>query len=802
MPAVVPGCVHTDLMAAGRIADPLVGMNELDVLWIDEADWEYERTFELDAGFLACRGQWLVCEGLDTVAEIAVNGRPVGRTFNMFRRYRFDVGPHLRAGENVIRIVFRSPVRYGQRQSAALPYELPGTEYAWGTGRTRKVYRPYVRKAQYQFGWDWGPCLATSGIWRDIRLVAADAPQIEYVTTQQHHEAGRVCLTIQAHLLAPTDAEGQLEVSVGAYQGMASVLVPVGESVVAADVMIDSPRMWWPAGFGDPCLYPLTARWVGDDGSELDRATTRIGLRTVELVRQSDEIGQTFFFRINGREVFCKGANWIPADPFPSRVDRARYERLIHAARDAHMNMLRIWGGGIYEADSFYDLCDEHGLMVWQDFMFACAAYPDDEPFLADVSAEVRHQVRRLVNHPSIVLWCGDNENEWGVNKWWHQKAGDSPLRPAYDRLIVDTVAPVVAEEDPGRPWWPSSPSNGGDGEPNDLARGDAHFWEVWHLRKPFERYLEVMPRFCSEFGFQSFPSPATLHTAIDPGVRDINHPLLLHHQRHGQGNTIIGDTLRRLFREPADFDELCFLSQLAHGLALKYGVEHWRRGKPKCMGTLYWQLHDCWVVASWASVDYELRYKAAHCFAKRFFAPLLGSIVDDGSALHLWATSDVPAELDGAWRLETWHVDGRCLGVLEGRFTLPAQGSRCFQTVPLRDLPEPRADRGDRLVRLIVTAGEHHHENLHVFAPYRDLNLRLPTIRTVVTQRADGSRITLTTDVPALFVELDQPGVAGVFSDNYLALFPGGPREIDFAPAAAADVSRPPTVRSLRSAY
>ncbi len=805
IPAMVPGCVHTDLLAAGRIPDPLVGTSELDVLWVDEVDWEYERSFEISAELLTCRGQWLICDGLDTVAEISINDQPVAETCNMFRRFRFDVAPYLREGTNHIRITFRSPIHYARRQSEKLSYELPGTEYDWGTGRTRKVYRPYIRKSQCQFGWDWGPCLPTSGIWRGIRLIATDAPIIEYLTTRQEHEAGCVTLTVSAHLAAAAEAEGQLAVRIGDALTVVPSRVAAGESVLSAEVVIEAPTLWWPRGHGGQHLYPVEVCWLDDSGVERARATTRVGLRTVELVREPDDVGESFFLRINGSDIFCRGANWIPADAFPTRVSPDRYERLVLAAADANMNMLRVWGGGVYEDQAFYDLCDELGLLVWQDFMFACAAYPGDREFLDEVGAEARHQVRRLHNHPSIVLWCGDNEDELAVDSWWHQKESDPPLRPDYDRLIVGTLAPIVAAEDPQRPWWPSSPSNGGQGDPNDLTRGDTHFWEVWHGGKPFERYLEVTPRFCSEFGFQSFPSLTTLHTAVDPGVTDITDPVMLHHQRHGRGNTIIADAMARLFHEPSTLDDLCYLSQVTHGLALQYGVEHWRRRKPHCMGTLYWQLQDCWVVASWASVDYELRYKAAHFMAKRFYAPLLGSVVRRGDDLDIWATSDVPADLEGTCTIEAWTTTGELTRRIQEPFSLPANASKSVATVSSDVLFGPDVPVDQRLIRLTLSAGDHQHETCHALAPYKTLDLRTSVIQAVVNQTNDGLQVLVSADVPALFVELASGPVDGVFTDNYFALFPGEPKRLGFTAAGevtAADLQCHLAIRTLRSTY
>ncbi len=794
--AQVPGCVHTDLLAAARIPDPLTEMHELGLLWIDEADWEYERSFEVDADFCRRSAQWLVCDGLDTIAEIHVNDRPLAQTRNMFRRYWFDVRKHLRPGTNRIRVTFRSPTEYGRRRSETLPYELPGTEYEWSDGRKRKVYRPWVRKAQYQFGWDWGPCLATAGIWRGLRLIGTDAPVIEYVTTAQTHVTDSVRVTVRAHLRVPAASSGVLRVQLGEHIATTEAQVQPGQAVISTTVDVTSPRLWWPVGLGAAHLYPLDVTWRGADGAECDRYETRLGLRRIELLRAADRIGESFTLRINGIDVFCKGANWIPADPFPTRVTTERYECLIDSAIDASMNMLRVWGGGIYESETFYRLCDERGLMIWQDFMFACAAYPTDDEFLDEVCAEVRHQLRELGNHACIVLWCGDNENEWMNKELWGLRPDSPPLREGWERLIQETVAPIVAEEDPPRPWWPSSPSNGGDGSPPDLRRGDQHFWEVWHGGMPFERYQEVLPRFCSEFGFQSFPSPATLRAAIAGDISDINSPVMQHHQRHGRGNQIIDQTLARYFGTPADVADRCYLSQLAHGLALKMAVEHWRRGKPTCMGALYWQLDDCWVVASWASVDYTLRYKAAHYMARRFFAPLLGSIADDGEKLDVWLTSDVPEAIDATVMLRAWHVDGQVLHEVEQQTTLAAQESRSTMSLPRATFVTGNVQAADVVVQLCVRAGDWRHDNVHALVPFKDVNLAPPALNAVAT----GCHVQVTTDRPALFVELDSGDIAGTFSDNVFAAFPGEPVEVAFRPRTGGDSERLAPALKVRS--
>jgi beta-mannosidase len=809
-PARVPGCVQTDLLKAKRIPDPYVRRNELDTLWIDQADWEYRRTFRATRRQVASAMQHLVFEGLDTVAEVYLNGRRVGRSDNMFRRWRFDVAGQLREGENALRVVFRSPVAYGAKKLSETKCPLQRlTSDLWADRPGRLTYRPLVRKAQYQFGWDWGVMQITSGIWRPCYLETSDGATFDYVTTQQRHGKAGVSVEVTAHLLASAKTTGTLRISLGGQTVETKAALGKGGGRVTASVVVGNPKLWWPAGQGGQPLYRLEVAWTGEgDASASDTYETEIGLRTVELVQTKDAEGSTFKFRINGRDVFCKGANWIPDDVFPTRTTAARLEFLVDSALAANMNMLRVWGGGLYADETFLALCDRKGVMLWHDMMFACAAYPDDKWFLDNVEAEVRHQVRRMINHPSIVLWCGNNENQTAVDSWWADDPNNARLRKAYDRLTVDTEERVVVAEDPGRPWIPSSPTGcpREPGYPHGWeASGDMHDWSVWHGRKEFEYYLGTRPRFSSEFGFQSFPSVETLRTVMTAADMNVTSPVMEHHQRHRAGNSIINDFLTREFRVPGNFDDFCYLSQVNQGRAMKTAIEHWRRIKPRCMGTLYWQLNDDWPVASWSSIDWCLRWKALHYMARRFNAPLLGSVTDDDSGLRLWATSDVAEALRGTWRVEAWTFAGRRIWSKQGVFALKANASRAIARLPKQKILDAGGGAAGMFLVTTVRSGRQRSENTHLFGPIKRAELPKVRIRTELRKAGDAVDVRLTSDAPAFHVEVSTGRLAATMSDNILTLVPRRSVTVRITPrrpTTVAALKKQLKIRSVRDTY
>ncbi|MCX7030154.1 MAG: hypothetical protein NTU62_08550, partial [Spirochaetes bacterium] len=654
--ASVPGCVHTALLAAGHIGDPFFRDNEDRLQWITEADWVYRRNFDVPAAALGRERILLHFDGLDTLATVTLNGKELGRTDNMFRTWEFDVKGSLVECGNQLEILFVSPIPFlAERERIR---HLPD----WHHDR-EVAGRGWLRKEPCSFGWDWGPHLASCGPWKPVTILAWDTARIADLRVRQDHsQPGSVTLSVALGVERAESAGLGLGVEVSVLRGgreVAKAVAGVAADRAAAALRIDNPELWWPNGLGSQPLYDVVVTLRDEGGCVLDTASRRIGLRTLRLDRHADRWGESFQFKVNGAAFFAKGANWIPADTFVTRLTPADYGRLVGDAAEANMNMLRLWGGGIWERDEFYEACDERGICVWHDFMFACSAYPAfDESFLANVRAEAEENVRRLRHHASIALWCGNNELEQGLvgDAWTDRTMSWEDYGRLFDRLLPE----VVREVDPDRDYWPASPHTpvGDRRNFNDPASGDAHLWEVWHGRKPFEWYRTCGHRFNSEFGFQSFPEPRTVRGYTDPDDRNVTSWVMERHQRSGIGNTVIIQYLLDWFRMPTDFDATLRLSQVLQAMAMKYAVEHWRRSMPRGMGTLYWQLNDCWPVASWSSIDWHGRWKALHHLARRFFAPVLVSGVEDpaGGTVEVHVTSDLREPFEGtvSWELTT----------------------------------------------------------------------------------------------------------------------------------------------------
>ncbi|WP_436932202.1 beta-mannosidase [Halosimplex halobium] len=826
----VPGGVYTDLLNLDAIPDPFVEDNELDVQWVGESDWTYRRTFSVDERLLDHDRVLLQCDGLDTVATVSVNGQVVGESVNMHVGHEFDVSDALEPGENEITVAFRSPVEYGQERAAEYPYEVPCIRYP-----VDQPGRPFVRKAQCHYGWDWGPCLPTMGIYRDISLVAYSEPRVRYTKTEQDHDGEGVELTVRAGVDAPTAGTYDLTVEVADTVVTESVELDAGEQEVELTVPVDedSVELWWPNGYGDQPLYDLDVS-VGDgEGRTHHTHSARVGFREVEVVVEPDEVGTSFYFEVNGEPVYAKGANTIPTSPFYGDVTEERYEHLVRSAADANMNMLRVWGGGYYEEDEFYDLCDEYGLLVWQDFMFSCSLHPANDEFLDTVEEEVRYQVRRLANHPSIALWCANNENEEAAQNWFVDHDHHEDHLDDYAALYEETVGPACREEDPSRTYWPGSPSSGPDElEPYVFEKGDIHYWDVWHQGQPFEDYLTTEPRFVSEFGYQSFPSTDSLRTVLDEADFNPTSPMMEHHQRNPGGNTTILRRMADYFRIPFDFDDFVYLSQLLQAEAMSTAIEHWRRRKPTAMGALYWQLNDLWPVASWSSIEYDGKWKAQQYAARRQFAPVLLSFhpsfegrdgVDnaqaedpedidwgDVTAQTLWVTSDETDPLSGEVALEIVTFDGELVHEETVAVDIDAHESTELATVAREDLPGG-VDPAEVMVRATFEGdrdGEAVPDSYPATAFFEDYK-RLDLPETDLTVEVDGADVTVAAEGAALFVELDPGTTAGAFSDNYVHLAPGEERTLTFDAydgrrdaLVEADLEDELSVRHLRETY
>jgi beta-mannosidase len=815
-PAIVPGCVHRDLLRAGLIPDPHWGTNELDLQWIEERDWEYRVRFAITAEFLrAAENVDLVADGLDTVATVILNGREVARTENMFIGYRWPVKKLLRAGTNGLVVRFGSAMDYiRSHRRSHQPREFNDP-----VGRSQ-----VIRKQQCNFGWDWGPRLVTSGIWRDIRLEAWSDNRLESVRVTQHH-ARNGSVTLE---LTPELARREAEVDLRGKIYLNYVAVAPIENRKSK---IENPQVWWPNGHGAQPLYTLQVEAVRPDGTAIGTWSRRIGLRTIALDRHRDAAGQTFQFVVNGRPVFAKGANWIPAHSLMAGLGREDYARDLRSAAAANMNMLRVWGGGIYESEHFYDLCDELGLLVWQDFMFACSIYPGDAAFVCSVRDEARHQVRRLRHRACLALWCGNNEVAQ-LNTQGNEAADllkNPRLQRDYKAVFHGVLPEAVAALDGVTAYWPSSQWRGSFASsaalPRVMAegekRGDTHYWDVWHARHPVKAYERWRFRFVSEFGMQSYSSPETNATFCPPHADNIFGHEMENHQKNRHGNQVILDYVSRHYRFPKDQDSLIYLSQLNQAWCMQVGVEHYRRLMPHCMGALYWQLNDCWPAASWSSIEFTGRWRALHYVARRFFAPALVSALVPGDEsdvignyrrsdvrhVHLYTVYDAPEPAGGLLRWDLFHFDGRVL--LSGRKAVRLRYGESVRQKTL-DLAAPLAEHGrDSLVlRIALDLGDRRVSEDSVFlTPHRFLRLPEETHTNVSVRLRETGRAELTfcSTVFQHRFAFELPGLPHHASDNYFELYPNEPRTITVElprPVTLARLQRTLRWRSLADSY
>ncbi len=789
IPAIVPGDVYRDLLKAKQIPDPFYRDNEEQCKWIGESDWTCTRDFTVSKALLKRERVLLKCHGLDTLATLTINGQPVATTDNMFRTWEWDVKSLLKAGTNSITISFASAMQYCRKRGEAR--KLP----AWVTKG-----RNWIRKEQSNFDWDWGLHAVTAGIWRDIELIGVDiARLVDLSTAQDHSKKDEVGLTVDLAVerISRKPLKAVVTVSLKGRQLQQEELMLRGAKG-SVEFSITDPKLWWPNTMGDQPLYDVTVELLDATGAVLDAQSRRIGLRTLELDRHKDEWGESFQFVVNGIPFFSKGANWIPADAIQSRMTEKRYRMLIQASADANMNMLRVWGGGIYEEDVFYELCDELGICVWQDFMFACATYPTfDKPFMATVKAELTDNIKRLRHHPSIALWCGNNEIEQGLARetWTNW----SMSWKAYGKLFDELIPEVLAKLDPQSSYWPGSPHSplGDRKDFNNPTCGDAHLWDVWHGKKPFEWYRTCEHRFNSEFGFQSFPEPKTVNGYTEKADRNITSLVMEHHQRSGIGNATIMQYMLDWFKLPLGFENTLWTSQILQGMAIKYACEHWRRSMPRGMGTLYWQLNDCWPVASWASIDYHGRWKALHYMAKEFFAPVLVSGLEDKKkgTVEIHVTSDRLKALDAVVSWRVTDAAGKPLLTGNKKFRTPVNGNRRVETLKLNSLIDEQT-ANDLIVWLeLKTKGEPTQRNMVLFARPKHLALsEKPGITASIESNKDGSfALIMKSKHIALWTWLELKGMDVELSMNFFHLRPGTSSVLILTP------SRPLTAKQLR---
>lgn len=807
----IPGDVHTTLLENSIIPDPYWKKNELDVQWVGRTDWCMERTVIVPESFLKGE-QFISLDGADTFVRVFVNGKEAGFCDNFFRTWRFPVTGLLHEGENSIRLVFESSEKHAVARAASLPYTYPCSVYDVSSPN-----RNLVRKPQCHAGWDWGICLMVSGIYNSIQLEQTATGFVDYIrtnlkrngdewtvrTTTTFTAVRNGTVTFTASLAPAAKADGSRCSTHMPEAATTTVAVTKGENTIEQAFTVKNPELWWPAwsspateaaiasgkpsetGTALPSENQLYALTVSGGGSS---KTVNIAFRELEVEAKEDAYGKSFIIKVNGRSIFMKGSNWIPCDAIPSRQTKAHYESLLSSLVKAHGNCVRVWGGGFYETDFFYDYCDRHGILVWQDCMFGCSTYPADDDFLASVRLEIRHQVRRLEHHASIALWCGNNE-DLGALTWYEESVKNRDRYVIdYDRLNEQTVGDEIKKNDPERCWWPSSPSAG----PNDFSdnwhadgRGDMHYWSVWHEKKPFEAYYSITPRFVSEFGYQSLPDFGEVASFTDPSQYNITSPDMEFHQRSPGGNSIIFENFARYFRVPGTFQHTLYLSQVQQALAIQTAVTYWHSLKPVCWGSIIWQLNNLWPVASWSSLEYSGKWKLLHYNMRHFYAPVSTALFKKDDTVYCYAVNDTAVTVPAKLTVSYYNFDGAKIAddsTLEADlapnsstkefelpcFVLPGVPESFFMQAVL----EYGSNSGNRSARSEST--------LFITQP-KKCELRKAGITYSITETADGFDISLTSAAPAFYVALDAGKIPGIFSDNFMTLLNGEKKTVHF---------------------
>lgn len=785
-PATVPGTVHTDLIKNNIIEDPFYRMNERSVQWIDKEDWIYECRFDLQEEIFSKSNIRICFKGLDTYADVYLNNQKILEADNMFRQWNVDVKHLIKKTDNTLRIYFHSPVKVDLPKWEALPFHYQASnDQSENGGLLDRKISVFARKAGYHYGWDWGPRLVTSGIWRPVFLEAWNDAKIEDIFYYQEKVNARsASIKTFVDVLSDSDnADATLQIKDGISGKMYATVkksLAKGLNKLELDFVIRNPKLWWSNGLGQPHLYDFRAVLLNGK-KQIDFRKSQIGIRSLKLITTPDKDGETFHFELNGVPVFCKGADYIPCDNFLPRVTDSIYEKTILDAANANMNMLRVWGGGIYENDYFYDLCDKYGIMIWQDFMFACSLYPFEGEFKENVRQEAVYNVKRLRNHACIALWCGNNECNVA---WfgWGWKEGYEKQNPEYASKIweqyqdqYNVVLPqVVSEYSPGTSYRPSSPF-ATSGTTVDQKKGDNHYWDVWHGKAPIANYNTTKSRFFSEYGFQSFPEMESVKK-YNPDKKDwdIASDVMMSHQRGGSyANSLIKTYLLNAYRMPKNFEMFLYMSQVLQGDAIKTAMEAHRRNMPYCMGSLFWQHNDCWPVASWSSRDYYGRWKAQHYFAREAYRDILVSPIEENGMLNVYVVSDRLKNVSANLYLKLINLNGTTIH----EYSMPVKvygnsSKKCF-SIGVSELLKG-AKRNDVFVNIkLITADRSGYSNNAFLASQKDMNYPKAEIHKSIRAVNGGFEVTLQSDVFARAVFLSINGTDNFFEDNYFDLIP-----------------------------
>lgn len=758
----VPGSVISGLYAAGKMEHPYYRENEYKVRELFWKDYEFVRNFTVSRELMEEDELTLTCEGLDTLAQIFINGTEIASTDNMHRTYSFSIKDCIHEGENEIRIVFKSVLQYINHYS----YKDNKVVQYVPCGAMKGNH--LLRKGHSMFGWDWGPQLVDAGIWRDIYIVGNSSARIEDVRIRQYHEEnGSVRVKTEITMSEQTDKAITVTLMEKEGENLSFITAKeVSGNIYEAEITVEKPKLWWPNGYGEQPLYELGVSI--EDGQTIKKT---IGLRTLTISQEADEWGNEFAFMINGVKIFTRGGNYIPEDAVYPWIKKEQIDYLLKCCVRANFNCIRVWGGGYYPSDTFYDLCDQYGLIVWQDLMYACNVYDVTDDFAKTVRQETIDNVRRIRHHASLGLWCGNNEIESAWDHWGDFQKESMYLRADYIKLFEEILPKALREADDTTFYWPSSPSSGGCfDEPDSDKRGDVHYWDVWHGQKPFSDYQKYFFRFCSEFGFQSFPCLKTVNTFTEEKDRNIFSKVMESHQKNDSANGKMLYYLSENFKYPKDFKSLLYVTQVLQGMAIKSGVDHWRRNRGRCMGTIYWQINDNWPVASWASIDYYGRWKALHYMAKKFYAPISVSIQKTEDMVRVFLeneTFEAQNVVEAVLRIR--NVNFEIIKEWKAKTNVDALSSK--ETVSCKLNTKLTSEDNLFIEAEVVLEDGTMLSDTETVIPYKHMDLPKPQITTGVKELEDSYEITIQSDVFAPFVEMDFEKEDVIFSDNFFTI-------------------------------
>ncbi|MBE9469274.1 MAG: glycoside hydrolase family 2 protein [Bacteroidetes bacterium] len=772
--AKVPSCVFTDLMKNKIIKNPFFSDNEKNLQWIAEKEWEYSCKFILPDEILNKKNTKIIFHGLDTYAKVFLNDSLILKADNMFRKWEIDAKPHLKNDENSLKIVFSSVNKTEKQLQSKSNLRFPEGK------------KSFTRKAAYHYGWDWAPKLLNCGIWKPIEIVAWDKCKINNIYFSSNILSTDKAV-IKAEYNISSDEKTRVNIEIKNTKENKIVFskkfnLKKGSNILSCEFEINNPRLWQVHNIGEPYLYCFENS-LSNKSILLDKKTTKTGLRKIELVRDKDKAGKTFYFKLNSNPVFMKGSNYVPQDVFLNRVTADKYEQIIKDAVAANINMLRVWGGGIYENDVFYDLCDQYGILVWQDFMFANNLFPDTKHFIENIKVEAVENVVRLRNHPCLALWCGNNEideawHNWG---WSHSySAKDSARLWENYKTIFHEILPNIVKKFHGDIAYVSSSPKFGRGNKQSLVQGDSHYWGVWHDRKNFNSFIPNTGRFMSEYGFQSYPCIKTIKAFVEEKNPNINSEAILNHQKNLQGNEIIDQYMKQYFFVPKKFSDYVYISQLLQAEGIKIGIEAHRRAKPYCMGSLFWQFNDCWPSVSWSSIDFYGRKKAVYFFAKNSFKNVIVSSVEDNVKLNIFVVSDSLKNFKAKIKIMLINFNGNILKQEESIENISSNSSKIYKQFNIADLLID-ADKNKCLLLSELSIDEKKIcSDIHYFTETKNLKLKEPTITFKTKKTYSGYIINLASKYLAknIYLSIDEKGC---FTDNYFDIIPGISKQLTF---------------------